>query len=198
MPNQDWSSVDVVSEHIRRAADDIARFEAASFESFMSGQLSPNEQPEQFQLKLESPLEAIFYIWWEAMVGRGYWSTILRLDMQEPVQTDDGDYRLDFAVSLCGGSEFSSRYPKIAVEVDGHAFHERTQEQAALRNQRDRALQRATWTVFHFSWSEMTARPAECIGEVLGFAKQAYWNVQRQVKAAEREAANKVDALIGN
>jgi very-short-patch-repair endonuclease len=39
----------------------------------------------------------------------------------------------------------------IAVELDGHAFHERTPAQVSHRDSRDRALQRAGWKVFHLT-----------------------------------------------
>jgi very-short-patch-repair endonuclease len=171
---KNWWTVDVVREHVAKAADQIARYEAASFESFMEMQLGDDtdSQP-QWRLGMESPLEAIFYVWWEAMIGRsGFYGSMLQLEHQSVVTVAVSNYRLDFVISFTEASiPQGKERPKIAVEVDGHAFHEKTREQVAYRNQRDRALQQAGWIVLHFSWSEMTTRPEICIGEVLGVVK---------------------------
>ncbi len=55
---------------------------------------------------------------------------------------------------------------KIAVELDGHEFHERTKEQVAYRNRRDRVLQRHGWTVLHISGSELVRTNVEALKEV--------------------------------
>lgn len=200
---RDWWSVDVVREHARLAADAIAKYEAASFESFMQSQLDDDsEENPDWRLGLESPLEAIFYIWWEAMVGRTGWAgSTFRLSRQEEVELEGWRYRLDFVVDV--NEEAHARFQSagliwvpIIVEVDGHTFHEKTPEQVARRNQRDRALQKVGAVVMHYSWTEMTTRPEECIGEVIGAAKERYWRLDRQ--AAERAAANQAGTqLVG-
>ena len=58
----------------------------------------------------------------------------------------------------------------IAVELDGHDFHEKTKAQVAYRNRRDRDLQSAGWTIFHFSGSELFREPCNCVREVMDFA----------------------------
>jgi hypothetical protein len=56
---------------------------------------------------------------------------------------------------------------KIAVELDGHDFHERTKEQVKLRDRRDRVLQRHGWIVLHISGSELVREPqVEALKEV--------------------------------
>lgn len=47
----------------------------------------------------------------------------------------------------------------IAVELDGHAFHERTKEQAARDKKRDRALLSKGWTVVRYTGSEVVKDP---------------------------------------
>lgn len=64
-------------------------------------------------------------------------------------------------------------YPKvcpnrcIVVECDGHAFHERTKEQAARDRSRDRALQERGFVVYRFTGSEIYRDPGRCAKEVL-------------------------------
>lgn len=78
---------------------------------------------------------------------------------QHVVAVEGATYRLDFAVIESDGM-------RIAVECDGHDFHERTKEQAARDKSRDRALQAAGWRVLRFTGSEIWADPRKCAGEV--------------------------------
>ena len=77
------------------------------------------------------------------------------------LQEGAGRYRLDFAFYHPSGS-------KIAIECDGHDFHERTKEQAAHDKQRDRWLQSEGWIVLRFTGSEVYKDAHACVGEILG------------------------------
>lgn len=79
---------------------------------------------------------------------------------QLPVTCGEKNYRLDFAVT----------HARIAVEVDGHDFHERTKEQAARDKSRDRALQAEGWRVLRFTGSEVWNDPRRCAKEVAQMA----------------------------
>jgi uncharacterized protein DUF559 len=191
MADQDWWGIQIVREHVRLAADAIAQAEAASFEEFMRHQLTydPDAHP-MWAIGLESPLEALFYIWWQVET-RGYLGTVLRLETQQHVEMDGMRYRLDFVIGLESPqperlAAAGLSWPLIAVEVDGHAFHEKTPEQVAYRNQRDRLLQQFGWVVLHYSWSEMTTRPEQCLREVLGVAWSKFEVLRGKAWAAEQ------------
>jgi very-short-patch-repair endonuclease len=78
---------------------------------------------------------------------------------QRSVVTGDGvRYRLDLAIE--------SESIKIAIECDGHNFHERTKEQAQHDKSRDRALVASGWRVLRFTGSEIWADPGRCAAEV--------------------------------
>jgi len=79
---------------------------------------------------------------------------------QHEVVVAGAKYRLDFAID--------PEEERIAVECDGHEFHERTKEQAARDKGRDRALQAAGWRVLRFTGSEIWADPGKCAREVHG------------------------------
>lgn len=49
----------------------------------------------------------------------------------------------------------------IAIELDGHDFHERTKEQATRDKRRDRALVAAGWSVLRFTGSEVIKSPSD-------------------------------------
>src|SRR5262245_28294132 len=113
--------------------------------------------------QLESPLEAIFLAAWAA-------NRVLALGVvydcapQQELCFGDWQMRVDFAFT----DPFRPS-TKLVVELDGHDFHEKTKEQAALRNQRDRVLQRNGWTVFHFSGAEVYKDIERCVDEVVAF-----------------------------
>lgn len=113
--------------------------------------------------EVQSPLEAAFWTWWLALERSGD-ITDLVLKSQVEVTAKGQSYRLDFQVVPTYAGMFKqltnhSQHPLIAIELDGHDFHERTKEQVALRNQRDRVLTSDGWTVWHFSGSELNADP---------------------------------------
>ncbi len=80
-----------------------------------------------------------------------------------------GRYHVDFAVFV---ENFHGDILRIAVECDGHDFHEKTKAQAARDKKRDRFLQTEGWRVLRFTGSEIFNRSAECACEVddLAFA----------------------------
>lgn len=136
-----------------------------------------------------SPLEARFYVWWHVhglakaalMVAPMFW-----LRPQQPIDLGPHRYVLDFVVvsepevyvhqALVGVGPAPDehaladyrglRHPFIAIELDGHEFHERTKDQVRRRDRRDRDLQAAGWCIFHFSGSEFAGDPVKCVDEV--------------------------------
>jgi very-short-patch-repair endonuclease len=75
------------------------------------------------------------------------------------VPIGDGRFRVDLIVQV--GDLW------IAVECDGHAFHERTKEQAGRDKSRDRALQTAGLRVFRFTGSEIWRDPIKCARDIV-------------------------------
>lgn len=72
-------------------------------------------------------------------------------------------YQADFIISYpFFGEEFTA-----VIECDGHAFHEKTKQQAARDKRRDRACQRLGYRLFRFTGSEIRNDPSGCAFEVL-------------------------------
>lgn len=117
----------------------------------------------------ESALEAAWRVWWNVVTThcnrRGPAQHVPHALYQHEIQADGRNYRLD--VAIVDWQPSGARVPLIAVELDGHTYHERTPEQVAERNARDRALQVAGWTVLHFSYSEIKDKGLDCAIEVL-------------------------------
>jgi very-short-patch-repair endonuclease len=184
---QDWNDVDVVREQLERAARYVA--DGAQSEYLMWTRYNLRDSK---WTPLESPLEAIYYLWWLAHMQGTVFKTSFCIEPQRTVKVLGQVYRLDF-VLVCSDSfgdklqDYGLSWPLIAVEVDGHGFHEKTPEQVALRNTRDRDLQNAGWRVFHYSWSEVIRDPAGCVGEVFSAGQQAFNALDAQLYKLEHQ-----------
>ena len=85
-------------------------------------------------------------------------------------QAPVGHYRVDILIysTLSSADSACQLVPcRIAVECDGHDFHERTKEQAARDKARDRELMSHGLTVIHFTGSEIWNAPMKCAHEVV-------------------------------
>jgi very-short-patch-repair endonuclease len=130
--------------------------------------------------KSESPIEALFYAAWQLssrhlMVPD---SPELVLTQQAPV----GHYRADFLLEIRPPAGDTKR---LVVELDGHAFHERTKEQAAKDKARDRWMTGAGYTVMRFTGSEVWANPFAVASEVADRVHQLRSGKSRKDARAE-------------
>lgn len=129
--------------------------------------------------RTESPLEASFVACLMALPQLMDWG-VITWRCQHEVEVEGRGYRLDivFEVSELDGPFVSisgPQCPKVALELDGHEFHERTKEQVTQRNRRDRDLQTAGWTVLHVSGSEFNANPEKVTEEVYERVSSLFW-----------------------
>lgn len=77
----------------------------------------------------------------------------------EIIEAKKVKYRLDFALFSTGGM-------KLAIECDGHDYHERTKQQAKHDKERDRWLQGQGWFVARFTGSEIYKDPFEVVSKI--------------------------------
>ncbi|MEO0449076.1 MAG: DUF559 domain-containing protein [Pseudomonadota bacterium] len=80
-----------------------------------------------------------------------------------------GRYRIDFGVIW----HLADQKVCLAVECDGHDFHEKTKEQAKRDKARDRYLIASGWPVIRFTGSEIFKNALECADEVGGILLDA-------------------------
>lgn len=180
---KEYVDLPVVQSHLRGAAAFVGQKAQARFLEWTDRAMRYTRQT-----PFESPLELLFWLWWSACEdGNNFYPfDRIRLEPQVEVEAGGDRYRLDFVVMLFEPNwqkvidAGAMVWPKIAVEVDGHAFHERTPEQVALRDRRDRALQQAGWLVFHYSWTEFTTAPQRCVEEVYDLATTTVNDLYRQ------------------
>jgi hypothetical protein len=130
----------------------------------------------------ESPIEALFFAWWQALRRMQHITFGTYLAPQEDVACGDRRYRVDFRVmpEMMRAKSWERDgvpTPRICVELDGHDFHERTKEQVIYRNQRDRDLQADGWLVLHYSGSEIVRDPIDVIADCDRKCEDAFWKV---------------------
>lgn len=80
------------------------------------------------------------------------------ISAQAPV----GKYKADFLVWFKLGRHVGG----VAVECDGHAFHEKSKEQASRDKERDRFFLKAGFPVMRFSGSDIYKDAVACANEV--------------------------------
>jgi very-short-patch-repair endonuclease len=99
-----------------------------------------------------------------------------RLEMQYVIREQNPpmglnvNYRLDFA--LFYERSWGDGEIKIAIECDGHNFHEKTKEQARRDKSKDRYLQSRGWVIARFTGSEIVEDSASIVDEIEGLARK--------------------------
>lgn len=109
----------------------------------------------------------------------GHGDMVLHIKPQQEI----GHHRVDFALELTSTETFHQvakmmgeappKYLpeqvsiKLAVECDGHAFHEKTAEQAMRDKGRDRDLLNDGYPVMRFTGAEIFAAPLKCAYQVV-------------------------------
>lgn len=127
--------------------------------------MDPTDSPIESWLLLHVLLGCVERGWsvaWRRDPDRDRWGTDdadVEVTCQEAVRHDSGWYHVDIVIR----DQVSA---PIYIECDGHAFHERTPEQAARDKRRDRWLTR-TGVVLRFTGSEINRDPTGCAAEVL-------------------------------
>lgn len=126
-------------------------------------------------VECESPIEQLMSIELEWLATtRGRRGNDCVVNRQSTVKGKHGNYRVDFLVC----AQINGVLLQVAVECDGHEFHEKTKEQASRDKARDRDLLRHGTPVLRFTGSEIHRHPWKCAREVFDYL---------DVEAASRE-----------
>lgn len=91
------------------------------------------------------------------------------LTQQHPV----GKYLADFLITI----RDRGKAVEVAVECDGHDFHERTREQAQHDKARDRYFHSLGIITLRYTGSEVFKDARKCAGEILKIAGDRFANV---------------------
>lgn len=122
---------------------------------------------------ISSPIEQIFLMEWR--FSRVEERFRLKLQPQQSIRTEDGVFNLDFCVTPIDDPK--TRF-SVAIELDGHEFHEKTPEQVREDKRRERAIIRAGvpngLVVLRFSGSEIVRDCAACVREIIDYIEQRH------------------------
>lgn len=105
-------------------------------------------------------------------------------------------YRPDFVLAWPEKVGVPSRVRLLAVECDGHEFHEKTKAQAERDKSRDRKIVGTGIPIMRFTGSELFRAPVACGGEVLASFLQHRTRIENEEmeETAKRLAAGDVAA----
>lgn len=189
LTTEECRSLPMVVEQVERAADFAAESVRTDIRDSASWAIGT--------FKLSSPLEVIFYVWWEALKRpASFMGQIFNLFGQEQIAIGERSYRMDFVIRPL--PEVSG-FPRIGIELDGHDFHERTKEQVTYRNARDRDLQSAGVRVLHYSGSELMRNPLASVANAYQQAVAAYYQLTEPESKldANRHAEITIGVILG-
>lgn len=114
----------------------------------------------------ESPIEQLMYLSLKRsirLLGSIYGAELwLIFCPQYEVESNGKKYRLDFYIH----AKVHDNEVHLAIECDGHDFHERTKEQAVRDKSRDRALTERGFVPIRFTGSEIWRDPNLCAKQV--------------------------------
>jgi very-short-patch-repair endonuclease len=108
---------------------------------------------------VKSPIEQIFLMEWRFLrVDERYG---LKIRPQDTLEIDGTTYIIDFVVERPDGGM------KLAIELDGHDFHEKTKLRASRDRQRERTIVKHGYTILRFTGSEVFSNARRCVEEVI-------------------------------
>jgi len=113
---------------------------------------------------VKSPIEQLFLLQWHYL--RADEICGVTLHPQEKIITNRGAWVIDFVVRSKSADEPRGT---VAIELDGHEFHEKTKEQVAHDKRRERAIVRAGLPVLRFSGHEIWRDTRKCVQEVIDY-----------------------------
>lgn len=164
------SNIHVGEPHVRRLPPTQESRFIDKLVEFLAQELRDRTEEEAAATagQFESPIEHAFFLAWTTL-NRVNKTFVDEFRSQLTVTAGDQVYRLDFALVA------DNPRVRVAIELDGHDFHERTPEQVEARNQRDADLLNAGWVVLHFSGRQILQHPFDCLDLVIETAiTQAY------------------------
>lgn len=160
-----------VWEFLDKTSDLYGKFKAESFSQWMYCAMLEDG--------IQSPIEDLFFIAFNAMAESSLSEVNPTPKYDQSTGTSEpgvgiyihpqyqlGKYRIDFVVSSHGIAPQEYCQP-IAIELDGHDFHDKNKQQRAYEKARDRYIVKGGFRILHYTGSEIVADPYKAAYEVL-------------------------------
>lgn len=113
--------------------------------------------------RCESPIEELLVIALDEVTNG---KPDIYFETQKEIEVNGHTYRVDILIYYGDILELEN-CKKLAVECDGHEFHEKTKAQTLYEKRRDRELMSAGYQIVHFTGSEIWNDPFKCAREVI-------------------------------
>jgi len=176
-----------VSEYINKRADDVRRSFIDDAPRFI------DEASSESGREVVSPLEQIFMIEWRFLEYVRCCRFPFDLVAQYGNDSDTGKYFLDFQIFflLDADAHFDTSLlslvnePLLAVEIDGHEFHEKTKRQVEYHKARERFLVSKGWQILRFAGTEVYKDAEKCVSETI----RVSWEVRSKYFGALHRAS---------
>ena len=111
--------------------------------------------------EIESPIEKMFFLEWAFQDMFAIYYDDIRMIPQYKDYEITGKYYVDFMViGFCN-------HPLIAIEIDGHDFHQKTKEQVRHDKERERFITKNVVKLLRFSGSEVYDNPTKAVNEII-------------------------------
>jgi very-short-patch-repair endonuclease len=107
------------------------------------------------------------------------------------------EYRVDFALESPEYEPGDPLWWGVAIEIDGHEFHEKTKAQASSDRERDRHLQLNGYVVIRFTGSDVYRDPKLVSRDAMFFASEVANRIEAAAQAGADEALEKLTAPSG-
>lgn len=113
---------------------------------------------------IESPIEQMFLVEWNyQMITEPF--VPLNIFPQSEMKIQGKKYRVDFYVKGAIFAQLGLKFPEYIIELDGHAWHEKTPEQVENDKIRERALISSGYNILRFSGREIIKDVSKCVTE---------------------------------
>lgn len=122
----------------------------------------------------QSPIEVIFNLAFDLLTYTRHAPFSILTPQYAIYDEHKVKYYLDFcyhAADMLGEDSPNSTF-RLAIECDGHEFHERTKEQVIHDNEKDYYLKMQGWDVLHFSGSEIYKSPEDCAFRAMKYIEE--------------------------
>ena len=114
----------------------------------------------------ESPIEQI--LWLTLNLYALKFNKKYVFEEQAEIEANGKSYRIDFLYQEDYEEDIEHPF-RLAIECDGHDYHEKTKEQVIKRNKRDMDLKMAGYDVLHYSGSQIFKKPMGCVIDIFDY-----------------------------
>lgn len=115
---------------------------------------------------ITSPIEQIFLMEWKYSKAEERFNA--KIKPREKVHTIGGKYEIDFLIT----SSDNQTKLELAIELDGHEFHEKTKDQVIKDKRRERAIVTSGFPVLRFSGAEIVRNVRACVEEIISYLEK--------------------------